>query len=477
MLTNHFFTRTPSLRLLVAAGVLLVAACGSDDDGSGITPPVTANNYQAVAQLLQADCGSCHGTASGRAYTVTMDSASLVTSGFIDPTAPGSSLLLVKTRATSHGGGVVSAFSTADSTAVAQWISKQPATGATSLVAYRTVSTISPDGFDAETDWRLVAKPLYARIGGGWSDATEVSMRALYDATNLYLLLQWTDDVASTKRQPFMKDTAGTWRKAAAKPLPADGTDWIAYMGKAFNEEGPGLYYEDKMSLAWNTYGASTSPAFEQSGCAGLCHDPSKGGAPGTTYYYSDQARAAKKYTNAPNEIVDLWHWKLVRQDHNLKMDDQYVRHWVPGPTGAGEGGRASDAGAGGYADAPFVNGRPVYRGRTIAPGPFYFPVADTVRLTAAELDALPAGSMITSMMTSAVTGTPGRADIDAKGYFNPATRKWTYEIKRKLVTGDDKDVQFNDLTRTYKFGVAVFDNAQIEHSWSPSILKLTFKP
>ncbi|MBV5325758.1 MAG: hypothetical protein J0626_11150, partial [Rhodospirillaceae bacterium] len=306
-------------------------------------------------QVLQADCGSCHGNASGRAFLVSMDSASLVTSGFIDPTAPAASLLLAKTRTTTHGGGVISAFSSADSSAVAAWISKQPATGATSLVAYKTSAAVNPDGLDSEVDWRLVAKPLYARIGGGWSDATEVSMRAMYDATNLYLLLQWTDDVASTKRQPFIKDTAGTWKKAAAKALPADGTDWTAYMGKAFNEEGAGLYYEDKLALAWNTYGASTSPAFEQSGCAGLCHDPSKGGAPGTTYYYSDGAKAAKKYTNAASEIVDLWHWKLVRQDHNLKMDDQHVRYWVPGPTGAGDGGRASDAGTGGYADAPFV--------------------------------------------------------------------------------------------------------------------------
>ena len=57
-----------------------------------------------------------------------------------------------------------------------------------------------------------------------------------------------------------------------------------------------------------------------------------------------------------------------------------------------------------------------------------------------------------------------------------PHPKPWTYEIRRKLVTGDDKDVQFDDLNRTYKFGIAVFDNAQIEHSWSPALLRLVFK-
>lgn len=40
----------------------------------------------------------------------------------------------------------------------------------------------------------------------------------------------------------------------------------------------------------------------------------------------------------------------------------------------------------------------------------------------------------------------------------------WTMEIARKLVTGSRYDVQFNDLKKTYPFGVAVFNNAQVRH-------------
>ena len=63
----------------------------------------------------------------------------------------------------------------------------------------------------------------------------------MYDDQYLYMFLRWPDDVASYKRQPFIKKEDGSWRKSAAKPLPADGEDWTTYMGKAFNEEAPGL--------------------------------------------------------------------------------------------------------------------------------------------------------------------------------------------------------------------------------------------
>jgi len=448
-------------------------ACG-DDTQAPTTPVTSAGTFASVAKILQDDCASCHGAASGRAFLVSMDSASLVGSGFITPTEPAQSLLLFKPRSTAHGGGVVSSFVSLDSASVATWISKQPATGATQLVAVRATGTVGADGLDVEDSWRN-AKWLAARIGGGWSDASEVYMKAMYDDTYIYLLLKWPDDVASYKRQPFQKQDDGSWRKLPAKPLPDDGMDWNTYMGKAFNEEALGLYYEDKLAIAWNTYGASTSAAFEQSGCAGLCHDPNKAGAPGTTYYYSDQKRAAKKYTNSPAEIVDLWHWKLVRQNEAGKMDDQFARNWIVADAGEAEGGRASDAGTGGYSDATAASdGSPVYRGRSIAPGLFSYAKSDTVRLTAVELANLPLGAMVASMWTSPITGQ--RADIDGRGYYNANVKTWTYEIRRKLVTGDDKDVQFNDLARTYKFGIAVFDNAQIEHSWSPAVLRLVFQ-
>lgn len=468
------YPRRAAIGFLVAA-TFIGAGCSDESDGP-TTPLPLGDTFADVSRILVEDCGGCHTAAAGRPFVATADSATLVGSGFIDPGSPAQSLLLTKTRSLAHGGGVIGAFVTADSSAVASWISRQPATGATLLTALRTTSAIAPNGIDVEDAWRST-KWLAVKIGGGWADAKEVYIKALYDDTYLYMVLKWYDDRASYVRQPFVKQESGAWAKARAKPLPADGTDWAAYMGANFDEEGPSILYEDKLALAWNTYGASTSPGFDQNGCAGLCHDPGRNGQPGTTYYYSDEKRAAKKFTNAASEIVDLWHWKLVRQNDALKMDDQYVQYWTVGDAGAANGGRASDTGAGGYTDNPAkTDGSPTYRGRSINPAPFYaFPRADTVRLSASELAALPIGAMVASMMTSPMDGF--RADIDGYGYYNPAVNTWTYELRRKRVTGDTKDVQFDDLTREYKFGIAIFDNAQIEHSWSPALLRMRFKP
>ena len=61
------------------------------------------------------------------------------------------------------------------------------------------------------------------------------------------------------------------------------------------------------------------------------------------------------------------------------------------------------------------------------------------------------------------------------RAVYDKVAQTWTLEIRRRLVTGDDKDVQFDDLARKYKWGVAVFDNAQIEHSVSGTPISLVF--
>lgn len=45
-----------------------------------------------------------------------------------------------------------------------------------------------------------------------------------------------------------------------------------------------------------------------------------------------------------------------------------------------------------------------------------------------------------------------------------------------KLATGSEYDVQFDDLKKEYVFGVAVFDNAQVRHAYTPGVLKLKFE-
>ena len=53
----------------------------------------------------------------------------------------------------------------------------------------------------------------------------------------------------------------------------------------------------------------------------------------------------------------------------------------------------------------------------------------------------------------------------------------WTLEMSRSLTTsaGAEEDVQFDDLGAEYLFGVAVFDNTQINHAVHDGVLKLVF--
>ena len=51
----------------------------------------------------------------------------------------------------------------------------------------------------------------------------------------------------------------------------------------------------------------------------------------------------------------------------------------------------------------------------------------------------------------------------------------YTYEVARKLTTGSKFDVHFSDMNKTYYFGAAAFDNAQVRHALSYEVQKLVF--
>lgn len=454
---------------------VLLAACNADNSSG----PGGAPTFLAVQNILTADCATCHGGLSGRFFDVTMDSTELQQSGLVDPSnAAQSALILKPTNVMPHGGGVVAGFTAADQARVIEWVTKLPPVPPHVVEAFKvgTGTSMQPPTIDGFFDplWDRMPR-LRVRVTDGWGDAEFVTLKAAYDATYLYMLVVWDDDKASVRRQPWVKQPDGSWKALDAKtPLPAVGVTWAQYMGAGFDEEDASRFnYEDKLAIMWNTYGASTVAGFDQTGCAVTCHDVGRNNGPGTAYNYTSQELAAKKYTNSSSEIADLWHWKLVRNNQHAKADDQYVRYWVRGATGATEGGRASDAGAAGYGNNPAVDGRPQYRGASMNAPPYYIMDAQKVLLTAAELASQPVGAQIANMITSGPTGT--RADVDAKGLHNSGT--WALEIRRKLVTGDPNDVQFDNLTRQYAFGVSVFDNAQIEHRYTPTVIKLAFKP
>src|SRR5262249_60004425 len=82
------------------------------------------------------------------------------------------------------------------------------------------------------------------------------------------------------------------------------------------------------------------------------------------------------------------------------------------------------------------------------------------------------AGDEVPGIVVAPFTG--DRGDITVKSAWKDGT--WTLVFSRKLVTGSDFDGQFNDMKKQKGFGVAVFDNAQVRHAYTPGVLKMVFE-
>jgi len=270
--------------------------------------------------------------------------------------------------------------------------------------------------------------------------ASEVTLKAVYTDSDVFLLVQWPDKTRSERRSPWKKQADGSWLK-----------------GNDPNDKGGdnNLYYEDKLAFLWNI----NVTGFEAAGCMVACH----AGEPGKPY--------GNKYAPAPGELADIWHWKGVRTGTIGQVDDQYLDDTRYDKDKSPEAGRKSDPKTGGgYLDnvSDDKNG-PKFGAKGNKPAPPYWIVDDQKE----PLDAgkYKTGDEVASILVAPFTG--DRGDISAGAVWQKGV--WTVEIARKLKTGSKFDVQFDDLSKAYAFGVAVFDNAQVRHAIAVAPAKLAF--
>jgi Ethylbenzene dehydrogenase len=308
-------------------------------------------------------------------------------------------------------------------------------------------------------------------------DAITVNMRSVYDDEFIYFLAEWDDPTQSMDRNTWYFDPAlKFWKQENGAPT--------------FNAQGVktrDAFYEDKLAILWNVN--KTVPDWDAKTCFSSCHT-GLGQANGY----------ARHYTNSATERIDMWHWKMVRENVNGIMDDQYQDNTQPN-------GRKSDPKiSGSYTDNfQWIHNSPtdsVKVPKYVIPNrDFYYWItkAEITDGTAKLITGVDANGVLTydggtidpngntdfqrigagvgpkgipSIYTEKTVG--NRADIEAIGYYNGSG--WTYEIKRKLNTGDTEnvDVNFADLTDQY-FGIGLFDNAQIAHAIKSNLV-LKFK-
>ncbi len=288
------------------------------------------------------------------------------------------------------------------------------------------------------------AQPLTVKVVGGKNlpgGSTEVTLRSVYAGDTIYFLTQYKDATQSFRRSPWVKQADGSWLKL--KDPDDKGGD---------NNK----YYEDKMAMIWNI----NSPAFEAKGCMAACHT----GEPGKPY--------GNKYLPNAGEKADIWHWKSVRTGSIGQIDDQWLDATRYDKDKAPEAGRKSDPKTGGgYSDNVSDDKKgPKWALKGNKPAPPYW-IVDAEKEPFDD-SKYKAGDEVPGIIVAPFTG--DRGDITVKSVWKDGV--WTHVIARKLVTNSDFDVQFNDLKKPYAFGVAVFDNAQVRHAYSPGVLKLAFE-
>ena len=329
------------------------------------------------------------------------------------------------------------------------------------LVAYPVDAAPKLDGVADDASW-ADAQELVIPVAGGFNNfGTEAKLKAVYSGDTVYFVMTYADPTESWFRSPWQKQEDGTWKKIV-DPNDKGGDNNTAY--------------EDKFAMIWSINNSIKN--FETTGCFVACHAGEN----------SDKKPYGNKYTASEGELGDIWHWKSVR---NLgQIDDQYLDSTRFDAEKAVEAGRHSDAkDSGGYADNFASMPDPADSTKTVPdktmPGftspsidlttgaPGYILDSEKVALDKAALDAMPAGSYIPGIVKSAIVG--DRGDISAAWKWEDGV--WTIEFSRKLTTGSETDVQFSDLTGTYYFGLAVFENAQVRHAFQNGSTPFVFMP
>jgi ethylbenzene dehydrogenase len=309
------------------------------------------------------------------------------------------------------------------------------------LVAKKAGAPPATDGA-LDAAWNA-ASPLTVKAVGGKNlpgGSSEITLRAVYTADTIYFHMQYKDPTQSAQRSPWVKQPDGSW-KQLKDPDDKGGDN--------------NRYYEDKMAMAWNI----SSPAFEQRGCMSACHT-------------GEGKPFGNKYTANAGERLDLWHWKSVRTGSVGQFDDQYVDNTRYDKDKAPEAGRKTDPKTGGgYVDNVSDDKKgPKFALPGNKPAPPYW-IVDSEKEPFDDSKYKP-GDEVPGIVVAPFTG--DRGDISVKSAWKEGT--WTLVFWRKLATGSEYDVQFSDPKKEYAFGVAIFDNAQVRHAYTPGVLKLTFE-
>jgi Ethylbenzene dehydrogenase len=399
------------------------------------------------------------------------------------------------------------------------------AVSTTDLVSVLATSAPTIDG-NIDAMWESATKlsgqtevpaPGNALFSGYIGDKYSFSLRSMYDAQNIYFLAEWNDNSKGSSVQPwYFNPTTSRWvQEANSRQFDVNGN---------LLREGMGT---DQLAFLWNINNSTRN--FTSQTCYASCHV--------FTPYRNFQGvmvpnKSGNHYTNGLSEKIDMWWLRLDKELPTGQMDDQY-QDWAGGPSvtdtvgGNGNGRHADDLVPPTPFSPTYINTNP-----SLSSGPInnrvtlkldgtganvtvpawvipnalnkaYITVADTLaggaakKITAVSSTGVltyaggtidPAGQTDYQQLPGVFGGVGakcfpgfitapyslGRADITAAGIHTGSG--WIVEFKRALNTNSNlkQDINFSSLENE-PFGVAIWNNANNQHSIKPNLI-LKFK-
>ncbi len=322
---------------------------------------------------------------------------------------------------------------------------------------------ISIDGQADEDFWQKIPEVKVHTFGGvNFNNGnTEVRIKAVENGIEAFFNISWDDPNKSLKHLPLVKTTDG-WQ------VTQDGF-------YRFDEQS---HYEDKFAVILSDNCAFGAAATAQLGPKPLADKPANWHGKG--YHYTTD-----------NSIVDLWHWKAVRTNRMLLMDDNYIA----GPATARAGDRRYTAGyyADGKSSGAYVMNWKWYKQDKIVPKRLFNVTKDNdqyqnsasqeqqdkadwvmpwydAKAYEVEDDTLPVGTIMPSVLYRSNRLEGDRANVRAFGRWHDG--QWNLELSRKLNTKSKHDVALADNTCLW---VAAFDRSQVAHTRHARPLQLNF--
>lgn len=312
---------------------------------------------------------------------------------------------------------------------------------------WRTLIAARIPRANVETDyldtlaWETV-EPLPIELSGGIGfegGRTRVTLRALHDGEELFVMAEWPDPTEDRRYMPWKKAPDG-WKHLVVHP------------------DDESKYYEDKFSLIFPT---QPDWQFERFGCTLYCH---AGG--GRRYGYKGSKR-----------LVDVWHWKSTRTDPCGQVDDKY---WSEVDLAAKDVGRHGDPKESGGYEKNFSDDKPHPHFLPDGPPAVKQGIIFTDHAIAYTPEAaarIAAGTIVPGIVASPAVG--DRGDVSCLSRHEDG--RWKLYIRRRLDTGHRlDDGRPSDVTfipgRAQPFGCAAFDHSSKRHAYHMPVYRLVLE-